>query len=156
MYRSSSFNSLFSWIPWSQPHSIGDRWQKLLTRVSGSVISYYATGCVRLTLRHLVFGLVLVLAREVVEKFNGNREDDSRVLFGWDAIQRLKVAQLKGTGRFVDDIGRLLQSSCRLLLSLGSDHLTPNQKQTTGRRHLRHNRQLSNDSLTGFLLEHWI
>jgi len=46
---------------------------------------------------------------EGLEQFDGDREDDGRILLGGDLRQRLQVAQLKRRRRLVDDVGRLLE-----------------------------------------------
>jgi len=60
---------------------------------------------------------------ESLEQFDGDREDDGRVLFGGDLRQSLEVAQLERRRRLVDDVGGLLERARCLLLTLRRDHL---------------------------------
>lgn len=57
------------------------------------------------------------------QELHRQRENDRRILFGRDAVERLKVAQLKGRRRFVDDVGGLFERPCGLVLAFGSNHL---------------------------------
>lgn len=63
-----------------------DQLSYLLPLVVSPAFGFFHVGGVR--------GMGL-LAREMSEKFHGDGENDGGILFGRDAVQRLKVTQLK-------------------------------------------------------------
>ena len=65
---------------------------------------------------------------------NGKRKYDGRVLFRRYLCQRLKISELKSSGRLGDYIAGFLQSARCLLLSLCSDHLSPGLPGSLGLR----------------------
>ena len=54
---------------------------------------------------------------------DGHGKYDGGGLLGGYASQSLKISQLQGVWRLLDDLGRHLQGTGGLLLSLSSDHL---------------------------------
>jgi len=71
------------------------------------------------------------LAREVLQEFGGEGEDDGGVLLGRDAVESLQIAQLQRRRWLVDYVGRVFQRSRRPVLALRRDHLRANKCPTS-------------------------
>lgn len=66
---------------------------------------------------------VYLFASEIGQKFHRQWKNDCRIFLGRYAVECLQVAQLEGRGRFVDDVGSLLQRPSGFVFSFGCYHL---------------------------------